>query len=603
MNARPTVSPAKAWSRALAMTAPIARTSERTLPAVIEDLAKTCGDAHALISDSEGLTYRDLAERSARYGRWAIEQRLAKGDAVGLLMPNCPEYLAIWLGITRVGGIVALLNTNLVGAALAHCINAAAPKHVIVAAEFLDRVTAVQHDLRGAPTIWSHRARRGRVRRIEDEVDHDPAADATPASERRVTIDDRALYIYTSGTTGLPKAAVVSHARVMQWSHWFAGLMDVRASDRMYCCLPMYHSVGGVLATGAMLVGGGSVVIREKFSARAFWDDIVRSECTVFQYIGELCRYLLHAPAHAREADHRIRMCCGNGLRADVWTAFAERFRIPRILEFYASTEGNVSFVNVEGVPGAVGRIPPFLAHRFPAALVKFDAEAGAPLRDERGFCVECAANETGEAIGRVLSDPSNIGSRFEGYTDTAATHDRLLRDVFEAGDVWSRTGDLMRKDDRGFFYFVDRIGDTFRWKGENVATTEVADAICRFPGIKAANVYGVAVPGADGRAGMAAIVADHRLDLSALRMHLTDCLAEYARPLFVRIQDELDVTATLKPTKNGLIREGYDPVAIRDEIYVDDRERQTFVRLDKPLYDRIRRGQLGWVPHVEDCV
>jgi fatty-acyl-CoA synthase len=584
-------SAAKAWSRALALTAPIVRRPDRILPTVVEEWAERDGNAPALLSDHECLTYGALAAQSNRYARWAIEQGLAKGDAVGLLMPNRPEYLAIWLGITRVGGIVALLNTNLTGISLAHCINTAAPTHLIVAVELVDRVTAIRDQLAGTPKIWLHGVGPQDYPRIEDEIERHGADTLHDIGRRSVTVDDRALYIYTSGTTGWPKAANVSHARVMQWSHWFAGLMDARPSDRMYNCLPMYHSVGGVLATGAVLAGGGSAVIRSTFSARQFWRDVVRWDCTLFQYIGELCRYLLHTEPHPHEMDHRIRMCCGNGLRPDVWSRFKERFRIPQILEFYAATEGNVSLVNVEGVPGAIGRIPPFLAHRFPATLVQYDADADAPVRDARGFCIRCASNEVGEALGPLLKDRSNVGSRFEGYTNEDASDDKILRNVFEPGDAWFRTGDLMRQDGQGYFYFVDRIGDTFRWKGENVATSQVSDVIGAFPGIREANVYGVAIPGTDGRAGMATIVADDGLDLAAFRRHLVDRLPDYARPVFLRVRDSLDVTATFKYTKGALAREGYDPVAIGDAIYYDDRERHAFVRLDKTIYDRIQSG------------
>jgi len=589
-------SSAKAWSRALELTAPIVRHPDRILPTVIEELAEKSGDAPALLSDGECLTYRALLERSNRYARWALDQGVAKGDVVCLFMPNRPEYMAIWLGITRVGGVVALLNTNLAGPSLAHCINTAAPRHLIVAVKLIDRLTAVRWDLAGAPKVWVHGAGPDQFPRIDDNIERYPGSTLSmlhEADRRPVTIDDRALYIYTSGTTGLPKAANVSHGRVMQWSHWFAGLMDARSSDRMYNCLPMYHSVGGVLATGAVLVGGGSVVIRDTFSARQFWSDVVRWDCTLFQYIGELCRYLLHTDSHPHEKDHRIRMCCGNGLRPDVWNGFKERFRIPHILEFYAATEGNVSLVNVEGMPGAIGRIPLFLAHRFPATLVKYDAETDAPVRNARGFCVRSAPNEVGEAIGQLLKDRSNVGSRFEGYTNEEASQNKILRNVFEPGDAWFQTGDLMRQDEHGYFYFVDRIGDTFRWKGENVATSEVSEAICGFPGIREANVYGVAIPGTDGRAGMATIITDDELDLAAFRTHLVDHLPEYARPVFLRVRDDLEVTATFKHTKSALVREGYDPVAIADAIYFNDRDRQAFVRLDKSLYDRIQRGQI----------
>jgi fatty-acyl-CoA synthase len=586
-------SPVRAWARALELTAPIVRHPDRILPTVVEQRAEERGDAPALLSDRECLTYRALAERSARYARWAIDVGLQKGDAVCLLMPNRPEYLAIWLGITRAGGIAALLNTNLAGFSLAHCINIASPRHVIVAAELIDRLIAVRQDLAGLPKIWCHGGDRDDFPHIDDEIERYPGGMLTGAERRPVSIDDRALYIYTSGTTGLPKAANVSHARVMQWSHWFAGLMDAGPGDRIYNCLPLYHSVGGVLATGAVLATGGSAVVRKTFSAQQFWRDVVRWDCTLFQYIGELCRYLLHTEPQPYERAHRIRLCCGNGLRPDVWQAFKDRFCIPQILEFYAATEGNVSLVNVEGMPGAIGRIPPFLAHRFPAALVRYDTDAAAPVRDADGFCVRCAPNETGEAIGPLPKDRSNVGSRFEGYTSDEASEQKILRHVFEPDDAWFRTGDLMRQDERGYFYFVDRIGDTFRWKGENVATTEVSEAICRFPGIKEASVYGVIVPGTDGRAGMAAIVAGEGLDLAALRTHLVDRLPGYAQPAFLRVRDELESTGTFKHTTRALVREGYDPAAIGDAIYLNDREREAFVRLDTSLYDRVQTGDI----------
>jgi len=257
--------------------------------------------------------------------------------------------------------------------------------------------------------------------------------------------------------------------------------MDVQPADRMYNCLPMYHSVGGVQTPGAMLVAGGSIALREKFSASQFWNDILRWDCTLFEYIGELCRYLLHTKPSSRETEHRIRLACGNGLAPEIWDAFKERFRIPQILEFYAATEGSVSLFNIKGKRGAIGHIPPYLMHRFSPALVSIDAETCEPIRDETGFCIRCSTNQAGEAMGKVVEDRSALGSRFEGYTSKEASKKKILSNVFTIGDEWFRTGDLMRKDEKGYYYFVDRIGDTFRWKGENVATTEVAEAICQF--------------------------------------------------------------------------------------------------------------------------
>ena len=584
-------SSAKAWLRALERTAPIAAHPQRVLPTVIEDLVEKFGEAPALLSDRECFSYRELAQRANRYARWALDQGLAKGDVVGLFMPSRPEYMAIWLGITQIGGVVALLNSHLVGPSLAHCVELAAPRHIIVAAELGEVLT---HALRPAagPTIWVHGPSADGLPRIDREIER-YAGDALSSAERRpLTIDDRALYIYTSGTTGLPKAARVSHARLMQWSHWFAGLMDTRPTDRMYNCLPLYHSVGGVLATGAVLVGGGAVVLCERFSAGRFWHDVARWDCTLFQYIGELCRYLLQTAPAPEEAAHRIRLACGNGLGPDIWTAFQSRFRIPRILEFYASTEGNVSLFNVDGQAAAIGRIPPFLAHRFPAALVSLDASSE-PVRDAQGFCRRCGPNEVGEAIGKIATDAVNVGARFEGYTSADATERKILRNVFEPDDAWFRTGDLMRRDDKGYFYFVDRLGDTFRWKGENVSTAEVAQVLCACPGVLDAVVYGVSVPGADGRAGMAAIVVSPGFDLATLGRHLTDRLPGYAHPVFLRVRAELELTPTFKPKKQELSHEGYDPAVVGEALYLCHPERDAFVPLDADLYHRLQTGRI----------
>ena len=585
-------SAAKAWARALALTAPIVTHPRRTLPTVIDELARRQGDGTALLSDTEWLTFADLARESLRFARWAGHHGVGPGDAVAFVMPNSAAYFAMWLGVTRARGIAALVNANLTGRALAHSLNAARPRHVVVHADLLDRVTAVQTDLQSAPRIWTYGARGPRRHpRIEDHLDTSVDALSVETDAAGPTIQDPALYLYTSGTTGLPKAAIVSHARVMQWTHWFAGLTDAGPGDRMYDCLPMYHSAGGVLAIGGMLVCGGSVVIRERFSAQRFWSDLIGWDCTLFQYVGELCRYLLGTPRHPGEADHRLRLCCGNGLRGDIWPLFQSRFRVPHILEFYASTEGNVALANVEGVPGSIGRVPPFLAHRFAGALVRIDDATGAPLRDAEGRCVPCGANEAGEAIGRISKDSSNVASWFEGYTDADASREKILRNVFAAGDAWCRTGDLMRRDERGFFTFVDRLGDTFRWKGENVATTEVADALRRCTGIAEAVVFGVRVPGTEGRAGMAAIVADERFDPAVLRRQLSAELPAYARPMFLRVCRQLDRTSTFKYATNALAKDGYDPAAIGDALYVDDAACDAYVPLDLPRYRLIQAG------------
>ena len=584
-------SASKIWLKAIELTARIETLPGRLFADIVDDWARRQPDRAALVTDATTLDYEGLSKRINRYARWARSIGVAKGDTVALIMPNGIDYVAAWLGISRVGGVVALLNTKLVGQSLAHCIDVAKPSHVIVACELTQLLESAAPCLRTKAKVWTHGGARGE-RAIDVALAVLDDGPLSPEEHGDVTINDRALLIYTSGTTGLPKAASISHRRILNWGLWFAGLTGATPQDRLYDCLPLFHSVGGIVAPCSMLAAGGSVVIAEKFSASNFWSDIVRHDCTLFQYIGELCRYLLKAAPAEYESRHRLRLVCGNGLRGDIWEDFQARFSIPRILEFYAATEGNFSLFNVEGQPGAIGRIPPLLAHRFPANLVRLDPGSGTPLRNDEGFCIACARGETGEAIGRIGTADEG-GGRFEGYTDAGETEKKILRDVFAKGDAWFRTGDLMRIDDKGFFHFVDRIGDTFRWKGENVATSEVNDAVRDFPGVVDATTYGIGIPGADGRAGMSAIVVNEGFDIAALPGHLAQRLPAYARPVFIRISSELDATETFKQKKGGLAREGFDPDAIAEPLFVLDPKSGAYVVLNAEVYARVNDGTI----------
>ena len=581
-----------AWIRALQSTASIEREPTLTLPLLIERLAEQYGSAPALESPDSSLSYRELALRCRRYARWGLAQGLGSGDVVALLMPNCPEYLAVWLGLTRLGVTVALLNSQLTGELLAHSIEIAAPRWLIVGAALAPGVAA----LRGRfprLAIGVNGASSEDFDALDAALEHITADPVSAAECALPSLDATALYIYTSGTTGKPKAARVSHYRVLQWSRWFAGMMDTQPHDRMYNCLPLYHSVGGVVACGATLLGGGAVVIRERFSASQFWADVCAERCTLFQYIGELCRYLLAAPRQAQDTAHALRLACGNGLRPEIWAPFQARFRVPRILEYYAATEGNFSLYNCEQEPGAIGRMPPFIKARSPVALLRLDAEREQPLRDAAGFCVACTADEVGEAVGFVPRDAAvGAAGRFEGYVDAEASARKLLHDVFEPGDCWYRTGDLMRRDARGFYYFVDRLGDTYRWKGENVSAAEVWSVLAGCPGVVDGVVYGVTVPGADGRAGMAALVTGAGFELAALHARVAAALPEFARPKFLRLLPELEATGTFKPKKQELVRAGFDPAHIADgSLYFDDPRAGAYVTLDAALHADIVGG------------
>jgi len=591
-SARPHSKPsaAKSWLKAIELTSRIEANPSRLFADVVVDWSKRQPDRPALISETETLSYRALAERINRYARWALSAGIEAGDTVCLLMPSRPDYIAAWLGITGVGGVVALINTSLVGLSLSHCINLADADHVILASDLAEVFETSLPFLDRAPKIWIHG--QGNEAGIDAALDRLDGSPLSQAERRGVTINDRALLVYTSGTTGLPKAASISHRRILNWGGWFAGLTCAAPEDRLYDCLPVYHSVGGIVAPCSMLSAGASVVLADKFSASSFWHDVVRSDCTLFQYIGELCRYLLKAAPSEYETSHRLRLACGNGLRGDIWEAFQARFSIPQLLEFYAATEGNFSLYNVEGRPGAVGRIPPLLAHRFPAAIVRLDMDAGVPVRTGDGLCIACARGEIGEAIGRI-GTADDGGGRFEGYTDAAETEKKILRDVLARGDAWFRTGDLMRLDEAGFFHFVDRVGDTFRWKGENVATSEVNAAVADCPGVVEAATYGVEIPGADGRAGMTAVVVDDRFDLAEFRDGISRRLPVYARPVMVRFCTALDTTETFKQKKYQLVREGFDPCLVADPLFFRDPKSGAYRPLDAASHARILDGSI----------
>ncbi|HEX4270044.1 MAG TPA: long-chain-acyl-CoA synthetase, partial [Rhizomicrobium sp.] len=532
----------------------------------------------------QAMSYAQMDARANRYANWAKNQGIGRGDCAALLMENRPDYICAWLGMFKVGAQVALINTNLMGTALSHSIAMSGAKHAIVGAELVANFQAAPFE--AAPVLW-----------VEGENGNLSAAlaaasDRSPGKQARagVTLKDRAFFIYTSGTTGLPKAANFSHMRMLFMMSGFVGALRPRATDRIYDPLPLYHSTGGVCAVGLAFFSGGALILKRRFSVHEFWADVHRYDATMFEYIGELCRYLLNAPPSPLERGHKIRAITGNGLRPEIWREFQSRFAIPRIVEFYGATESNVSMLNYDGTVGAVGRVPDYLEWLLPSRVVRFDVEKEMPVRGPDGLCIECAPNEVGEALGGMST---RAGREFEGYTNRADSEKKMLRDVFRRGDTWFRTGDLMRRDEHGYFYFVDRIGDTFRWKGENVSTGEVGEALAAARGIREANVYGVSVPGMEGRAGMAALVVDGDFNLDALPAWLKGRLAAYARPVFLRLSAQIDVTGTFKQRKVDLVREGFDPAGIVDPLYVFDADSGRYERLTVELYHAIRDGGL----------
>ena len=545
-------------------------------------------DRSAITFEGKTVTYAELDAMANRYAHWAKGQGITRGQTVALFMPNRLEYMAIWYGLTKVGVATALINNQLTGAALAHCLKISQAMHCIVDPETSPCFEDVKGQLDRHMHQWvlgaAHGDQRDLVKALKScsqlRPDRETARDGLIAR-------DTALFIFTSGTTGLPKAARITHMRAQLYMRGFAGSTGARETDRIYVTLPLYHATGGLCALGAGLLNGGSIVLRKKFSATHFWPDIVAENCTMFVYIGELCRYLANQPEHELERAHKLRMIFGNGLRPDVWNDMLDRFKVGEVLEFYGATEGNVSLFNFDGRRGAVGRIPRYLRSKFNIRIVKFDVETEQPIRGTDGNCIEVKPGEVGECIGHIGSDAR---SNYVGYADKAATEKKVLHEVFAKGDAWFRTGDLMRIDSDGYIYFVDRIGDTFRWKGENVATSEVSERLAGFDGVQEINVYGVKIADLDGKAGMVSLVTTPEFDLVAFAKHVDEQLPTYARPLFVRLQPAIETTGTFKYRKIDLVTEGFDPAKTKDPLYFRDPEKG-YVKITKALHAKIEGG------------
>ena len=556
--------------RLLARIKPITLDSEVLVCDDLEEAVDKYPDNIAVEDERRSLTYREFDQMANRFGHWARGRNLKRGDTVALVMSNRVEYLAAWMGFSKVGVATALINTNLTGHALGHCLEISGASQIIADDDCWRRVDEARLQTDRNLMLWvlgladsdETSDRRGLDKPLQG------ASSVRPPASSRTGLNNRstALFIYTSGTTGLPKAARVPHSRVRTYMRAFAGATAATDKDVTFNVLPLYHSTGGLVGIGPALLNGGRLVLRKKFSATTFWPDVKTSGATLFVYIGELCRYLVNSPEQPDERGHKLRLAYGNGMRPDVWPDFQKRFAIPDILEFYGSTEGNVSVFNFDGKAGSIGRAPWFVKAKVNIRLIQLDVESEDPVRGPDGLCRLAAVGQVGEAIGMIGDD---IRHDFSGYADKAASQKKILTDVFKPGDRWFRTGDLMRQDTEGYFYFIDRLGDTFRWKGENVSTTEVEQRLADAPGIQEVIAYGVPVPHQEGKAGMVALVMDGKFEPKAFADWAEAELPFYARPVFVRLIKAADTTGTFKYRKMDLVTEGFDPEKVAGALYV----------------------------------
>lgn len=544
-------------------------------------------DKAAFVFEGEEMTYAEFDARANRVAHWALSQGLKPGDTVAMVLENSPDFPAVWFGLAKVGVITALINTNLEGTGLQHCISIVDSHAIIASGVQAERVKAVVPELSNAPRLWDFDAKAGDD--FEAALAAQPDTRPDPAIRADIRGGDSALFIYTSGTTGLPKAAKITHMRVRMTARASKFLAQINENDRVYNVLPLYHMTGGCMGLAGPLTYGATLILRRKLSVSGFWDDVADHNANKFVYIGELCRYLINAEDHPKQRAHSLELGFGNGLRGEVWKPFVERFGVGQMREFYGSTEGNVSFFNLDGTIGAIGQLPEWAGKRMGTAIVKFDIVEEQPVRGADGFCVRAGVDEPGEVLGRI---GTSSREDFGGYHDKKATEAKILTNVFEEGDRWFRTGDLIRRDAADYIYFIDRIGDTFRWKGENVATNEVSDVVSTYPGVELANVFGVEVPQAEGRAGMVAMTVSDDFAMEGLAEHLSEQLPPYAVPLFVRIQPEAETTGTFKFRKVDLVKEGFDLDQVSDPLWFLEPGGKSFVPFETIHADRLNKGE-----------
>ncbi|XP_070770174.1 long-chain fatty acid transport protein 1-like [Enoplosus armatus] len=570
-----------------------------TIPALFAQMVTRHPDKPALICEATGevWSFRELQERCHAVAHWALAQGWAEGDVVALYMESQPLVAALWLGLAMVGVEAALINHNLRQHSLLHCVSVSGARAMVFGTEMREAVSEVSGSLQSDMVLFSsgerddgEKLRSLQVQSLDFLLDRSPRHPPHHALSKG--FNDRLFYIYTSGTTGMPKAAVVVHSRYYRIAAFGFHSFGFCHDDIIYNCLPLYHSAGTIMGVGQCLLFGLTVVVRRKFSASRFWDDCVKHNCTVILYIGEICRYLLAQPARSSEAHHRVRVAVGNGLRPSVWEEFVQRFRIKRVGEFYGATECNCSLINIDGKVGACGFNSRILPSFYPIRLVRVQGEDGQLLRDSQGLCIPCLPGEPGMLVGRINhTDPLR---RFDGYADQDSTNQKIAHNVFKMGDSAYVSGDVLVMDEYGYMYFRDRSGDTFRWRGENVSTTEVEGVLSRLLGHTDVAVYGVSVPGVEGKAGMAAIAhTGGQFDLDAFLIAVQKVLPSYARPVFLRLVPSVDTTGTFKIQKTRLQKEGYKPQDSGEQMYFLNSRAGCYEVVTDELYSAIMEGRV----------
>ncbi|XP_059403292.1 long-chain fatty acid transport protein 2 isoform X1 [Carassius carassius] len=544
-----------------------------------------------IVFENKRYSFKDADRESNRIANaLRVASVLRPGHTVVLFMQNEPAFIFCWLALAKLGCACALLNSSIRARSLIASVRCCRGATVLIASEELQGAVEEVYEVlqqEGLTTIFitAQELRSSSMKSLIRAAQESSDADVPQTLRADVSFTSPAVYIYTSGTTGLPKAAVITQTRLLAALAVLAS-NGVTDSDVIYVTLPLYHTAGFLVGFMGSIETGSTIILRRKFSASQFWDECRAHNVTVIQYIGEVLRYLCNTPQRASDKEHAVRLAVGNGLRSDVWREFLKRFGHIQVREFYASTEGNVGFVNYAGKTGAVGRVSFLHKKLFPYALIQYDTEHDEPVRNSRGLCVEVPKGQTGLLVSKITEI-----APFVGYAQNEQqTEKKRLRDVLKHGDVYFNSGDLLKIDHDNFIYFQDRVGDTFRWKGENVATTEVSDIINMLDFVEEANVYGVRVPGHEGRIGMAAVKLMNGMEFECKKTfdHVCRFLPVYARPRFIRIQSTMDITATFKQLKLKLVEAGFNPSMTTDSLYFLCERERTYISLTPFIYQQI---------------
>ncbi|WP_212515090.1 long-chain-acyl-CoA synthetase [Acinetobacter soli] len=556
-----------------------------------EKAVKRNPDGAALLFEDERYTYQELNEWANQIAHYYLSLGARKGDVIAVMLENRSELLATVIALAKIGVTIALVNTSQTGKVLSHSINLVKPIALIFGDEVHHCIDEIRADLNINEDRFhwfADQATRQDVGtaphgyiNLAEQIDHFPKFN--PPTTHTVQGKDGLFYIYTSGTTGLPKAVIFTHSRWTLAYGTYGHVLDLNPDDVMYVTLPLYHATGIVVCWCGVIAGSATLALRRKYSTSAFWKDVKKFNASAIGYVGELCRYLMDAPATELDRSHRVTKMIGNGMRPNIWDKFKQRFGVDEILELYASSEGNVGFSNIFNFDNTVGFSP------TPYAVIAFDKEKNEPIRDKDGFCQKVKTGEVGLLVGKITRR-----SPFDGYTDPEKNKAVILKNVLKKGDAYFNTGDLVR--DIGFRHaqFVDRLGDTFRWKGENVSTTEVENMLCEHDKIVEAVVYGVEIPHTNGRAGMAAItLADHAelndQDLSHMASTFKKCLPAYAVPVFLRVQEIVETTGTFKYQKNKLKEQAFDPNKTEERLLVLLPGESAYCDVTKDIFDNIQ--------------